>query len=111
FMLTYSLDRAAQNGHWSLPGWVTSGGPDPARQTLIAIAAAMITTAGVVFSVTTLVLQLASQQFGPRMLRNFIRDFGTQVSLGAYVSTFAFAVLALGAVQSAPAPNFVPHIT
>ena len=25
---------------------------------------------------------LASQQFGPRMLRNFIRDFGTQFSLG-----------------------------
>jgi uncharacterized membrane protein len=111
FMLTYSLDRMAQEGHWDLPGWVTSGGADAARQTLIAIAAAMITTAGVVFSVTTLVLQLASQQFGPRMLRNFIRDFGTQFSLGAYVSTFAYSLLALGAVQSAPAPDFVPHIT
>jgi uncharacterized membrane protein len=111
FIFTYSLDKAAQAGNWSLPGWVTSGGPDVARQTLIAIAAAMITTAGVVFSVTTLVLQLASQQFGPRMLRNFIRDIGTQVSLGAYVSTFVYSTLALVAVQSAPAPRFVPHIT
>jgi uncharacterized membrane protein len=78
---------------------------------LIAIAAAVITVAGVVFSITILVLQLASQQFGPRMLRNFIRDFGTQVSLGAFVSTFVYSVLALGAVQSSPSPTFVPHFS
>jgi len=76
---------------------------------LIAVAAAVITVAGVVFSITILVLQLASQQFGPRMLRNFIRDFGTQFSLGAFVSTFVYSVLALGAVQSS-SPTFVPHL-
>src|ERR1019366_8660215 len=74
------------------------------------IAAAVITVAGVVFSLTILALQLASQQFGPRMLRLFIRDIGTQLSIGAFVATFAYSVLTLGSVQSSPAPLFVPHL-
>ncbi len=109
FGLTYVVDRAADGGAITLPGFVTSGSPDAARQILIAIAAAIITVAGVLFSITILVLQLASQQFGPRMLRNFIRDLGTQFSLGAFVATFVYSVLALGSVESAPARNFVPH--
>jgi len=111
FAITYGLDRAAEAGRFSLPGFITSGSPDAARQILIAIAAAIITVAGVLFSITILVLQLASQQFGPRMLRNFIRDLGTQLSLGAFVATFVYSVLALGAVESAPAHDFVPHIS
>ena len=111
FGITYGLDRLAANHAFPLPAFVTSGSPDAARQILIAIAAAVITVAGVVFSITILVLQLASQQFGPRMLRNFIRDIGTQFSLGAFVATFVYSVLALGAVESAPASDFVPHIS
>ena len=111
FAATYAVDRSASSGHIPLPGFVTSGSPDAARQILIAIAAAIITVAGVLFSITILVLQLASQQFGPRMLRNFIRDMGTQFSLGAFVSTFVYSVLALGSVESAPAADFVPHLS
>src|SRR6266849_1659515 len=66
FVVTYQFDVAAAAGRFALPLWVSSGGPDVARQILIAIAAAVITVAGVVFSITILVLQLASQQFGPR---------------------------------------------
>src|SRR6266581_6442385 len=111
FVLTYNVDLDVAAGKLVLPAWLSSGGPDVARQILIAIAAAVITVAGVVFSITILVLQLASQQFGPRMLRNFIRDLGTQASLGAFVSTFVYSVLALAAVQSSPAPQFVPHLS
>jgi len=42
------------------------------------MAGSMITTAGVVFSITIVVLSLTSYQFGPRLLGNFIRDTGTQ---------------------------------
>jgi uncharacterized membrane protein len=111
FACTYAIDRSANTGALTLPDFVSAGGPDAARQMLIAIAAAVITVATVVFSITILVLQLASQQFGPRMLRNFIRDLGTQISLGAFVSTFVYSVLDLGSVQSAPAPSFVPHLS
>jgi uncharacterized membrane protein len=108
--VTSGVDLEAAAGRVILPAWVSSGGADVARQILIAIAAAVITVAGVVFSITILVLQLASQQFGPRMLRNFIRDLGTQVSLGAFVATFVYSVLALESVSDAPR-EFVPHLS
>src|SRR3984893_11750104 len=110
FVVTYGVDLEAAAGRLTLPAWVSSGGPDVARQILVAIAAAVITVAGVVFSITILVLQLASQQFGPRMLRNFIRDIGTQASLGAFVATFVYSILALQAVTDPP-QSFVPHLS
>ena len=110
FAVTYGLDRAIANGRLSLPGWAIAGEADASRQVLIGIAAAVITVAGVMFSITILALQLASQQFGPRMLRNFIRDVGTQVSLGAFVGTFVYSVLTLGSVAHGSAA-FVPHLS
>ncbi len=110
FLVTSDLDREAAAGRLALPPWITSGSPDAARQILIAIAASVITVAGVVFSITILVLQLASQQFGPRMLRNFIRDRGTQVSLGAFVATFVYSILVLASVTDPP-DAFVPHLS
>jgi uncharacterized membrane protein len=41
---------------------------------LSTVAGATITTAGVVFSLTVVSLQLASSQFSPRVMRSFIRD-------------------------------------
>ena len=72
------------------------GTADAARQILTALAAAVITVVGIVFSITIVALTLASTQFGPRMLRNFIRDRGTQVTLGTFVATFVYAMLVLG---------------
>ncbi|HTP15294.1 MAG TPA: DUF2254 family protein, partial [Streptosporangiaceae bacterium] len=110
FAGTYALDRAAFSGDFGLPGWVLSGSPDAARQILTAIAAAIITVVGVVFSIVIVALTLTSTQFGPRMLRNFIRDRGTQVTLGTFVASFVYAVLALGAIGQG-GPGFVPHIS
>ena len=110
FAITYQLDSRVASGDMQVPGWAIAGGSDAARQVLIGIAAAVITVAGVVFSITILALQLASQQFGPRMLRNFIRDRGTQISLGAFVATFVYSVLTLGSVAH-QSNGFVPHIS
>ncbi len=82
FIVTFEIDVAAYHGHLTLPYWIRTGNADAERQVLIAIAAAVITVIGVVFSITILALTLASQQFGPRMMRNFVRDIGNQVTLG-----------------------------
>jgi uncharacterized membrane protein len=111
FVATYSLDLAAYNGVFRVPGWAISGGPDVARTVLIGIAAAVITVVGVVFSIVIVALTLTSTQFGPRMLRNFIRDRGTQLTLGTFVATFVYAVLTLGSVGQGAHGNFVPHIS
>jgi uncharacterized membrane protein len=100
FGVTFALDVAAYHHHLTLPSWIRTGSADAERQVLIAIAAAVITVIGVVFSITILALTLASQQFGPRMMRNFVRDVGNQVTLGVFVGTFVYAVLALVTVNS-----------
>ncbi len=110
FAVTLSLDRAAYRGEFSLPSWVISGTADAARQILTAIAAAVITVVGVVFSIILVTLTLASTQFGPRMLRNFIRDRGTQLTLGTFVATFVYAVLVLVSIGPGSHGDFVPHI-
>ena len=110
FVVTYLLDWSVYHGHITLPAWVNNGNADAARQILTAIAAAVITVVGLVFSITIVALTLASTQFGPRMLRNFIRDRGTQVTLGTFVATFVYATLTLGAVAHGN-PGFVPHLS
>jgi uncharacterized membrane protein len=111
FAATYAIDLAAFHHQVSLPWWVRTGSADAGRQVLIAIAAAIITTVGVVFSITILALTLASQQFGPRMMRNFIRDTGNQMTLGVFVATFVYSVLALGSITGLPSGDFVPHLS
>ena len=111
FACTYAADLAAYDGKFTVPGWAISGSADAARQVLIAIAAAVITVVGVVFSIVIVALTLTSTQFGPRMLRNFIRDRGTQITLGTFVATFVYAILALGSIGQGGHGAFVPHIS
>src|ERR1700737_4407555 len=105
FAVTYAVHQAAYRGDLMLPSWVNSGSADAARQILTAIAAAVITVVGLVFSITIVALTLTSTQFGPRMLRNFVRDRGTQVTLGTFVATFVYAILALGSISHRSAGN------
>lgn len=94
-----------------MPSWALSGSADAARQILTTVAAAIITVVGVEFSIVIVALTLTSTQFGPRMLRNFIRDPGTQVTLGTFVGTFVYSVLALGSIGQESRGDFVPHIS
>jgi uncharacterized membrane protein len=111
FAGTYLIDRAAYDGSIHLPSFVISGSADAARQILTAIAAAVITVVTLVFSITIVTLTLASTQFGPRMLRNFIRDRITQLTLGTFVATFVYAILALISIAPSSHGEFVPHLS
>lgn len=111
FVLTFEIDWAVYHRHLSLPFWIVSGSADAGREVLIGIAAAVITVVGVVFSVTIVALTLASQQFGPRMMRNFVRDVGNQVTLGVFVATFVYSILTLVAITATSGGAFVPHLS
>jgi small-conductance mechanosensitive channel len=111
FLVTFEIDWAAYHHHLTLPVLdPRTGSADAGRQVLIAIAAAVITVVGVVFSITILALTLASQQFGPRMMRNFVRDVGNQVTLGVFVGTFVYSVLALGFDHERPSRRLSSRI-
>ncbi len=91
--------------------WIYTFGPEGARAILSAIASSMITVAGLTFSITMLTLQLASSQFGPRLLRNFMRDRGNQIVLGTFISTFVYCLLVLRTVRGTEGSSFVPHFS
>jgi uncharacterized membrane protein len=116
-MATLSLDRRLPDG-WllrldldALPVIQSEG----ARSVLTTVASSMITVAGVVFSLTLLVLTQASSQFGPRLLSNFMRDRVNQFVLGVFVATFVYALLVLRVVTGgdgeAGIEAFVPHLS
>ena len=94
--------------------------PDGARVILSTIAGSMITVAGVTFSMTIVSVSFVSSQFGPRLIGNFMRDKGNQVTLGTFIATFVYCLLTLLSVRNAeegPADaenlivTFVPHFS
>jgi len=112
FLVTFEIDWAAYHyqlahHHQPLPHWLVVTSAGAGREVIIALAAAIVTVVGVVFSITIVALTLASQQFGPRMMRNFVRDVGNQVTLGIFVSTFVYSLLTLVTISG----GFVPHVS
>lgn len=107
---TIHLDQQFKNKWGVAGGWLWNGEPEGARAVLSAIATSMITVTSLVFTMTLVVLTLATQKFGPRLLGSFMRDSGTQITLGTFVSTFIYCLLALWAVHSEQAA-FVPRIS
>jgi uncharacterized membrane protein len=87
--------------------------PEAAIQLLSTIAGATITTAGVVFSLIVVSLQLASGQFSPRVMRGFFREPLGKVLMGLLAAVFTYCVLALQSVRprSASGAEHVPHLT
>jgi uncharacterized membrane protein len=94
--------------------FVFTGGADSAREVLSTIASTVLTFTGLVFTITVVVLQLASSQFSPRVLRTFLRDRASQAVLGVFIATFAYALIALRAVRGEDGDlvdAFVPGVT
>jgi uncharacterized membrane protein len=87
------------------------GGAEGARAVLSTIASSMITVAGVTFSITIVALTLAAQQYGPRLLGNFLRDVGNQVVLGTFIATFLYCLLVLRTIRGGDGDAFVPQLS
>jgi uncharacterized membrane protein len=81
------------------------GDYETASTVLQVISTATITVTSLTFSLVVVALQLASQQFSPRLLREFARDWVIQVVLSVLVATFVFSLtvlLGLGAEEPLP---------
>ena len=84
--------------------------PDGARSVLGTIAGSMVTVAGVVFSITLVVLSLASSQYSSRVLRNFMLDRVNQSVLGIFLGIFVYCLVVLRIVRTVEGDEFVPSI-
>ena len=109
--LTIRLDQTSQTDVIGQIGWAYSLGPNGSRAILSAIAGSMISVATTAFSITIVALQLASSQFGPRLLRNFMQDTGNQIVLGTFISTFVYSLMVLRTINGVSKNEFVPHIS
>ena len=89
--------------------WFPKFEGDGARSILSTIASGMVTVTGVVFSLTIVSLQLASSQFGPRLLRAFMSSLGNQIVLGTFTSTFLYCLVVIGTVRAGM--GFVPQLS
>ncbi|MGD0430148.1 MAG: DUF2254 domain-containing protein [Acetobacteraceae bacterium] len=84
--------------------------PQVAQAILSVIATSIMTVVSIVFAILLMTLTLASMQFSPRILISFVRDRGTQWTLGIFLGTFSYCVAALPAARSLPQP-FAPVAT
>jgi uncharacterized membrane protein len=91
--------------------WLFGGSAGGARSVLESISGSIITVTGVIFSITIIALQLASTQFTPRVLRQFMGSRGNQVVLGVLIGTFTYTLLVQRTIRSEDAAEeFLPEI-
>lgn len=85
--------------------------PPAARSILSTIVGAMVSTTGVVFSITIVALSLASSQFGSRLIRTYRKRLSTHYTLGIFVSTSLFCILVLASIREVEGASFVPTLS
>lgn len=99
-----------------LTGWApltlfpAMGDPQVAQIILAAIAGSIMTVVSIVFAILLMTLTLASMQFSPRIIVNFVQDSFTQWTLGIFLGTFLYCVAVLPATRLLPHP-FTPALT
>lgn len=103
------IDRQYGNGLMQWSPRLFDNDPESVRSILQAIAGSMATVAGVVFSITIVALTLASTQYSPRILRNFMRDRFNQAMLGIFIGVFIYCLLIMHAM-SGDSGSYVPSL-
>jgi uncharacterized membrane protein len=114
------LDRAVSAADLQQFGLLTVTSAEGARSVLSTIAGSIITVAGTTFSITIVAVSFASGNYGPRLVGNFMRDRGNQVTLGVFIATFVYNILILQTVRGSldatddmteAVVAFVPHLS
>jgi uncharacterized membrane protein len=77
-----------------------------AREILGVIAGSIISVGGVAFSVTMVALTLTSGQYGPKILRNFLEEASSKITLGLFLGTYVCALIVLTGYTQADRPRF-----
>jgi uncharacterized membrane protein len=95
-----AIDSRFDGGGAELP-LVLASTVESARALLSTIAGATITFAGIAFSISMLIIQLASSQYSPRVIHTLFRDPFNKRIMGLVVGTFTYCVVVLRSVRSA----------
>ena len=105
------LDELVPNELLNNSKLVLAGTAAEMRSAMIGIAATILATAGVVFSLLTLPLSTVASQYGSRLLRIFLRDRITQTVLGIFVGTFCYCLATALAIPTSRTQGELPQIS
>ena len=111
FGATVSIDALSAQGVIHLPVWMSNGGIDDARSILSSEMGAVSTVLALIFSVALLVLSMVATLFGFRLLYRFVQDWVTQVTIGLFLATFIYILLAYIATRADSHVVFIPQLT
>jgi uncharacterized membrane protein len=93
-----------QPSSWLYP-LLFRGSADEARRVLLGVATTVVGVVALVIGLSVVALQVASNRYSPRLLRDFRRDRPAQVALGLFLATFTYnaaGVYTVGARAGAP---------
>ena len=107
-MLALSIER----GLWP---WVSEFSPllmtvSAAREILSLITASVLSVGGVVFSMSMVALTLTSGQYGPKILRQFLSDNNSKISLGMFIGTSLYCLAVLSNYGDTDSPGLTVFV-
>jgi uncharacterized membrane protein len=105
--ISVAVDRAFDGA--LIPRALT-GNPDAAVEILSTVAGSMVSLTALVLTVVLVVVQLAMEQFSPRIVATILQDKPSQFAIGIFVGTFAHAMLSLSQVNTSEGAEFVPGV-
>jgi uncharacterized membrane protein len=108
WLLTAGADLLANwNGeYW----WLYSGDASTARGLLSSLLSGLMTMTSLIVSVTFVILTLAANQLGPRLISTFMEDRQIQTILGLFLGTILYVLVVLRSLDETLGPEGVPHI-
>ena len=110
----YWLDTYVPNEALNNSRFVLSGTSADVRAALLSMAATVLTTASVVFTLLTLPLSTVVAQYGSRLLRVFLADRTTQIVLAMFAGTFVYCIAASMSIPPAEvefdSPQLIPTV-
>ncbi len=81
-----------------VPTWMTAT-VDSARNVLSVVAGATLSFAGIAFSVSLLLISLASSQYSPRVVHGLFRDPFNKRIMGVVIGTFTYCLVVMRTVR------------
>jgi uncharacterized membrane protein len=90
--------------------WIYGGDASSARELLSSLLSGLMTMTSLVVSITFVVLTLAANQLGPRLIETFMADRQIQAVLGLFLSTILYVLIVLRTLEDELEKEAVPHI-
>lgn len=90
--------------------WLFSGDASSARDLLSSLLSGLMTMTSLVVSVTFVILTLAANQLGPRLIATFMADRQIQSVLGLFLGTILYVLVVLRTLDEGLGTQGVPHI-